>query len=294
MPPIPVAALPIRVLALAARAFSPRANLRAFGEGLSLLRAHPRLIIEMAREDLTGRYHGQILGSAWVLIHPLAMTLLYLFLFGVVMSQRVGGTREMPLSYTAYMLSGLIPWLTFQTSMLSSVNAVTGNAALVKQFIFPIEVLPIRDVVSALVPWFVGIAATLSYVFLRDGAAQPTWALLPIVLAAQCLAMIGVAFLFSAIAVFFRDIKDFINLFTLVAMFLMPIVYLPGWVPAIFRPVIWLNPFTYMVWVYQDVIYFGRIEHPIAWLVYFLGAPLVFAWGVRTFRATKPLYSSVL
>ena len=54
----------------------------------------------------------------------------------------------MPLNYTAYMLSGLIPWLTFQMSMLTSVNAITGNAALVKQFVFPIEVLPLRDVVS--------------------------------------------------------------------------------------------------------------------------------------------------
>jgi lipopolysaccharide transport system permease protein len=294
VPPISVAAIPVRVAALVMRALSPRANARAFGEGVALLRSHPRLIFEMAREDLTGRYRGQLLGSAWALIHPLAMALLYLFIFGVVMSQRVGGTREMPLSYTAYLLSGLIPWLTFQTSILSSVTAITGNSALVKQFIFPIEVLPVRDVVSSLVTWFVGMAATLSYVFLREGAVQPTWALLPIVLAAQCLAMIGVAFLFSAIAVFFRDIKDFINLFTLVAMFLMPVVYLPGWVPEIFRPVIWINPFTYMVWVYQDVIYFGRIEHPMAWVLYFLGAPLVFAWGARTFRATKPLYSSVL
>lgn len=294
MPPVPVASIAVRVLALVARAFSPRANLRAFGEGVSLLRTHPRLILEMAREDMTGRYRGQILGSAWVLIHPLAMALLYLFLFGVVMSQRVGGTREMPLSYTAYLLSGLIPWLTFQTSMLSSVTAVTGNSALVKQFIFPIEVLPVRDVVSSLVTWFVGITATLTYVLFRDGAMQPTWALLPLVLLAQCLAMIGVAFLLSAVAVFFRDLKDFMNLFTLVALFLMPVVYLPGWVPEIFRPVIWINPFTYMVWVYQDVIYFGRIDHPIAWVLYFLGALLVFAWGVRTFRATKPLYSSVL
>ena len=84
-----------------------------------------------------------------------------------------------------------------------------------------------------------------------------------VVLAAQLLAMVGVALLFSAIAVFFRDLKDVLNLYCLVALFLMPVVYLPGWVPAMFQPLMWANPFTYMAWVYQDVIYFGRIEHPV-------------------------------
>lgn len=295
MPRVPViATIAVRAPLMVGRAFSPAANARAFVDGVRLVGRHRRLIVEMAREDLTGRYRGQFLGGAWVLIHPLSITLLYLFIFGVVFAQRVGGTREMPLDYTAYILSGLIPWLTFQLAMTSSVNAITGNALLVKQFIFPLEVLPMRDVASSTVTWFVGVAATVIYVALRQHVGMGTWAVLPVVLAAQLLAMFGVAFLFSAGAVFFRDLKDVINLFCLVAMFLMPVVYLPGWVPAMFRPLLWANPFTYMVWVYQDVIYFGRVEHPIAWVLFFIGAPLAFAWGVRMFRSTKPLFSSLL
>jgi len=279
---------------LLATAFSPRRNAVASAQGLSLLRRHWRLILEMAREELVGKYRGEFLGSAWALIHPLAMTAVYLFIFGVVFAQRAAGTREMPLDYTAYILSGLIPWLTFQLAMQSSVNAITNNAPLVKQFVFPVEVLPSRDVAASLLTWVVGIVSTLLYIGVREGAMSWTWALLPLVLAAQILAMLGVAFLFSAVAVFFRDLKDFINLFCLVAVFLMPIVYLPGWVPDIFKPILWVNPFTYMVWVYQDTIYFGRIAHPLAWLIFLASAPLIFAWGVRLFRTSKPMFSSLL
>ena len=271
-----------------------RGNVAALREGLGLLRRHGRIILEMARGDLTGRYKGQWFGSAWVIIHPLALTLLHLFLFGVVFAQRVGGTREMPLDYTAYMLAGIIPWLTFQTSMTTSVLSISGNATLVKQFLFPVEVLPIRDVVSSTVTWFVGVSATLVYVMLSQKLAMMTWLLLPVVFAVQMAAMIGVALALSAIAVFFRDIRDLIGLFCMVAMFLMPIVYLPGWVPAAFRPILWMNPFTYMIWVYQDVIYFGRFEHPWAWVVFLGWSIVAFIGGFRLFSTTKPLFASLV
>jgi lipopolysaccharide transport system permease protein len=276
------------------RIFHPMANFRALFEAWSFLRRHARLIFEMSRGDLTGRYKGQFFGSFWVIVHPLAFTLLYLFLFGVVFLQRIGGTRELPLDYTAYMLSGLIPWLTFQTAMSTSVTSIINNSALVKQFIFPIEILPIRDVVSSLVTWVVGISATLLYVVLSQQQVMATWALLPVVFAAQFLAMVGIAFTLSAVAVFFKDIKEFVQLFSLIAIFVMPIVFLPGWVPAVFRPILWVNPFTYMIWVYQDVIYFGRIEHPASWFVFFGWSVIAFAGGYRLFNRTKAMFGSLV
>ncbi|MBU4566817.1 MAG: ABC transporter permease [Desulfarculus sp.] len=276
------------------RIFNPVTNYRALKEAWVFMRPHARLIYEMSKENIFGRYKGQFLGGFWVILHPLAITLLYLFLFGIVFAQRIGGTRELPLDYTTYILSGLIPWLTFQMAMSTSVTAVIANASLVKQFIFPIEILPIRDVASSLVIWFTGILATLIYVAASQHVFMATWALLPLVLLVQILAMLGVAFILSAVAVFFKDIKDFVQLFSLVAIFLMPVVFLPGWVPEIFRPIIWANPFTYMTWVYQDVIYFGRIAHPWAWVIFFAWSILAFTGGYRLFKRTKPMFGSLV
>ena len=264
------------------RVLNPLENMRALFEAWTFIRRYGRLILEMVRNDLTGRYKGQFLGSVWILAHPVALTIIYIFLFGVVLSQRIGGTRELPLDYTSYILSGLVPWLTFQASMNTSVVSITANSKLVKQFIFPVEILPIRDVVSSMVTWFVGVSITLLYVVVSQKVVMLSWTLLPVVSIVQILAMIGVAFTLSSVAVFFRDIKEIVQVFGMVAVFLMPIVFLPGWVPPIFRPILWINPFTYMIWVYQDVIYFGRIEHPLAWLVFFfhgLSYPLLVVFG---------------
>lgn len=273
---------------------SVRSNAKAFADLATFLYRNWRLVWEMSANDLTGRYKGQFFGAAWVLVHPMALTLLYLFLFGIVFAQRIGGTYELPLDYTAYMLSGLMPWLTFQTALNTTVVSVVSNSPLVKQFVFPIEILPVRDVLSSLVTWVVGVSCTLVYIFFSGQHPSVMWVLLPFVLVVQVMAMIGMGLFLSALAVFFRDIKDFVSLFSLVAIFLMPIVFLPGWVPKVFQPLVLANPFTYMVFVYQDTIYFGRFEHPEAWLIFPLFSVFVFILGFRFFNKTKPTFGSIL
>src|SRR5262245_48672021 len=118
-----------------ARLLDPIAHARSFGAGAILLRRHARLTIEMAKRDLTQRYAGQLIGRIWVVGHPLFLTVLYVFLFGVVFRIKIGGTEELPRDYTTYILAGLIPWLTFQTAMTASCTSVLTNANLVKQFV---------------------------------------------------------------------------------------------------------------------------------------------------------------
>ena len=276
------------------RLLNPFAYLRAFLDGARLMRRHARLLVEMAKRDLAQRYAGQFVGRVWVIGHPLFLTLLYVFLFGVVFRMKLGGTHELPRDFTTYMLSGLIPWLTFQAAMSSSCASVLSNSSLVKQFVFPLEVLPAKDVLTALVIWVVGVVIIAVYEMALHRSVPMTYLLLPVLFSLQLLAMVGVAFFLSATSVFFRDLKDFVQLFAQIGLFLMPVVYLPDMVPALFRPVLYLNPFSYMTWAYQDALYFGRIEHPYAWLVFAAASVFAFAAGFRVFQRLKPMFSSVI
>lgn len=276
------------------RLLNPIDYLRSFRDGARLMRRHAALLVEMTKRDLAQRYAGQLFGKVWVIGHPLFLTLLYVFLFAVVFRMKLGGTVDMPRDFTTYMLSGLIPWLTFQTAMSASCGSVVSNSSLVKQFIFPLEVLPAKDVLTALVIWFVGVIATSAYVLVTHGSLPPTYLLLPLLFALQLLGMVGVAFLLSASSVFFRDLKDFVQLFSQIGLFLMPVVYLPDMVPELFRPILYLNPFSYMTWSYQDALYYGRIEHPYAWLFFAAASVFAFAAGFRVFQRLKPMFSSVL
>lgn len=271
-----------------------RGHFQAFTEVVSLLTRHRDLTFEMAKRELSDRYAGQAFGLLWAIGHPMFMIGLYVFIFAFVFKQKVGGTIEMPLDYTAYLLSGLVAWMSFQESMVKSCTAITGNAALVKQVVFPLEILPVKGVLASLFPQFVSLILLVVYVLLTNGSLHLTYLLLPILIVLQVMAMIGAAYILSPIGVYFRDIKDFVQLFATAGMYLMPIFYLPSWVPNLFKPLLYLNPFSYLVWCYQDALYYGRFEHPWAWIFNVTTSFAIFTIGYRIFRKLKPGLGNML
>jgi len=199
-------------------------HFHAFRELVELLTRHRHLMTEMAKREISDRYSGQFFGTFWAVGHPLTMIAVYIFIFNVVFKTRIGGTADMPLDYTVYLLSGLIPWLAFQESMSKASLAVVGNANLVKQVIFPIEALPVKSVLASLVTQCVFLAALTIYVVVTQRVLMWTYLLLPALIVVQALAMIGVSYVLSAVGVYVRDTKDFVQVFSLVGVYLMPTV----------------------------------------------------------------------
>lgn len=271
-----------------------KGHFQAFTEVVSLLTRHRDLTLEMAKREIGDRYVGQAFGLLWAIGHPVFMMGLYVFIFAFVFKTKIGGTLEMPLDYTTYLLSGLVAWMGFQESMAKSCTAITGNASLVKQVVFPLEILPVKGVVSSLFQQAILILLLVSYVLISHGSLPWTYLLLPVLIVFQVMAMIGVAYLLSAIGTYFRDIKDFVQLFTVAGVYLLPVFYLPTWVPPLFKPLLYANPFSYLIWCYQDALYFGRIEHPWAWGVNAFASIAIFVIGYRIFRKLKPGFGNML
>jgi lipopolysaccharide transport system permease protein len=275
-------------------ALNMRANFQAFQELMILLTRHRRLTLELAKREIGERYSGQYFGTFWAIGHPLALILIYVFVFGFVFRTRVGGTLDMPLNYTSYMLAGLIPWLAFQESMGKAGTVIVANTNLVKQVIFPIEVLPVKGVAATLATQVIFLALLTAYNLLTYHRLLWTFALLPVLFLVQALAMIGASYLLASVGAYFRDVKDFVQVFCSVAFFILPILYLPESVPPAVRAVLYINPFSYMVWCYQDILYFGRLAHPWAWVAFIGMSLFFFVLGYRVFRKLKAMFGNVL
>ena len=267
---------------------------QAFQEIVSLLTRHRDLTFAMARRDLSDRYAGQAFGLLWSIVHPLFQIGLYIFVFAFVFRTRIGGTVQLPLDYTTYLLSGLVAWLGLQEAMIKSCTAISTNASLVKQVVFPLEILPVKGVLAALFPQVVSLLVLIGYVVAVHGALPLTYSLLPLLILMQLMAMIGLGYILSVVGVYFRDIKDFVHVFATAGVYLLPVFYLPDWVPGIFKPLVYLNPFSYLIWCFQDALYFGRIDHPSAWIVSAVGSVLTFVIGYRVFRKLKPTLGNLL
>jgi lipopolysaccharide transport system permease protein len=154
--------------------------------------------------------------------------------------------------------------------------------------------LPAKGVLSSFIPQFFSTGILILYTLINSKFLPITYLMLPVLLLLQFMAMMGVSYMLSAIGTYFKDIKDFVQLFGVVGMYAMPIFYLPGWVPELFKPVIYANPFSYFVWCYQDVFYFGKIAHPLAWGVTTILSLFIFIVGYRFFRKVKSGFGSAL
>jgi len=283
---------------MASTLLKPRSHLVAFQQLIALLTRYRQLTWEMTKREISERHAGQVLGTLWAVGHPVLLMALYVFIFAFVFPTRLGLSEDLPRSYVLYILAGLIPWITFAEAMNKSTVVIIGNASLVKQVAFPLEVLPIKVVLAAFVTQLVATPLLLLYAAIVDPRGLPWSALaLPALFVLQLLAMIGTAYLLASITVFVRDLRELVQVFTTAGLFLAPILFLPAWLESAWEPLLWvlyLNPFSHLVWCYQDVLYFGRVAHPVSWAVLVPLSIGAFYGGYRIFRKLKIIFGDVL
>ncbi|HMM88264.1 ABC transporter permease [Bradyrhizobium sp.] len=251
------------------------------------------LLREMVVRDMNSAHALHRLGWIWIFVHPLVMVATYLLIFGFVLGTKIAVSGEFPGDFPGYILAGLVPWLMMQAAIVRAPSALIGNANLVKQVVFPIEVLPITTTIASTIPHLPAIVLVILYKLVVGGLSWG-FLLLPAAFALHLSLALGLSFALAALTPFFRDLREIVTVFTSVVMYLMPTVYLPDWMPPVLRPIIYLNPFSYLIWVYQDVLFFGAIRHPFAWVVTVLLALLVLGIGYRAFERLKPYYGNVL
>jgi lipopolysaccharide transport system permease protein len=260
-----------------------------------LLYAHRELTWELTKRECTERYAGQALWAFWILAHPLLVIGVYLFVFNVIYGIRLDlGSLGAHGDFSVYILAGLIPWLVSAEVLNKSTATITSSANLVKQVIFPVELLPAKTVFAAVITGSLLMALLLVYAALRFRAVPWTWSLLPFAMLVQTLGLLGLALTLSSLAVYLRDLKDAVQVYCFINIYLMPVVYLPAWVPAGLRPVLYLNPFSYQTWCYQDVLFYGKIAHPWAWPPFLILNAALLAVGYRLFSRLKTQFGNVL
>jgi len=278
------------------RAGTARHELRGIGGLIGTLAGRRRLVWQMAKREVRDRYAGQALGTLWAVAHPILLMGLYLFLFTFVFPSRMpfGGGQG---GAVTYILAGLIPWLTVADALSRGSGVVVNEAGLVKQVVFPVEILPIKSVLAAGLPQGIATLVLLLYMAAVDRHVPLLAASLPLLFLLQLMVMAGMVYVLSSVGAYIRDLREVVQVFVSAGIFLAPILYseeavertIPG-----FAALLALNPFSHLVWCYQDALYYGRLVHPASWLLLLVVSPAVLFLGHRVFRKLKLMFGEVL
>ena len=153
---------------------------------------------------------------------------------------------------------------------------------------------PVKSVVSTLLSEVVLLGGLALLIAVRYFTLPLTWLLLPLLLLMQILAMIGLSFALSAVGAYFRDIKDVVQVFNVVGIYFLPAIYMPGLTPRGFDFLLLLNPFSHLVYCFQDALYFGAIRHPYSWIALFVLSLVSFVSGHRLCKRLSTMFGNVL
>jgi lipopolysaccharide transport system permease protein len=223
------------------------------------------LLYNLVVRDLKVRYKNSALGILWSLLNPLLMMLVFTFVFKVLR-----GSSRLP-AYPAFILSGLLAWNLFASSIMRAIGSVVGSAPLIKKVYFPREVLPISAVLSNLVNYL--LALPVYFVLATAlGRAPTTWVLLlPAVIVVQLFFTLGISFILATLNVFYRDTQIVMEVVLLAWLFLSPVFYAvtevaPNGVRianvalSSYDVQRWfriLNPMASILASYRDILYWG-------------------------------------
>src|SRR5207247_8846138 len=117
-----------------------------------------------------------------------------------------------------------LPWTFFGTSLQSGAAAILANAPLVKKVRMPLQLLPAASVLSALANFLLSFVVLLAVLGIFGPRHPEGFVWIPILVALQIVMNLGFAYLLSALAVFFRDVKHILGILLLDWLLLSPVM----------------------------------------------------------------------
>ena len=203
------------------------------------------MIRSLARNDFKTKFAGSYLGIIWAFVQPVVTVFIYWFVFEKALHTGTQGARAgIQVPYVLWLIAGLVPWCYFSEALNGGTHVLRDYSFLVKKVVFKIEVLPVVRIISSLYVHLFFVAFTL--ILYTAYRLYPTLYALQLVyysFGMVCLCL-GFSYLSSAVAVFFSDLSQIVNIVIQVGVWFTPIMWnskamdFPGWLKTLLK----LNP----------------------------------------------------
>ena len=252
------------------------------------------LIWQMTKREVVGRYRGSILGVVWSFLNPIFMLAIYVFVFSFVLKARWGAGEAGSMEFALFLFAGLIIYSIFSECVSKAPLLVVGNPNYVKKVIFPLEILPIVSMVSVLIHGSLSFLVLFVAQLIIQNGMHWTVVFLPIILMPLVIFTLGASWFLASIGVYVRDVPQFVGLITTVLMFVSPVFYPATALPEEIRPLLFLNPLTFIIEQTRDVVLIGNTPAWVRLILYSIVSILVGVLGFIWFQKTRKGFADVI
>ncbi|RMN95842.1 ABC transporter permease [Pseudomonas cannabina] len=252
------------------------------------------LISQMTRREVIGRYRGSVMGLAWSFFNPVLMLAVYTFVFSEIFSARWVGVDTGKGGFAILLFVGMIVHGLFAECANRAPSLVMSNSNYVKKVVFPLEILPVITLGSALFHSCISLVVLVIAQLLISHTLFWTALLFPLILVPLILGTLGISWLLASLGVYLRDVGHVITVLTTVLLFLSPVLYPVAALPEVYRPWLQMNPLTYIIEESRSVLLFGNLPHWDSLGIAILIGAVMATMGFWFFQKTRKGFADVI
>jgi ABC-2 type transport system permease protein len=191
------------------------------GGGLHDVFKRRYLLKLLVQKEIQARYNSSVLGLLWSYVMPLVRFSMYFFVIGIV----IGLHKDVP-NFAIHVFCGLVFVTFFTETFAAGTRSIVRNKAIVRKMAMPREMFPVASMIVS------AVHAFPQAVILVIASIASGWVFGPTALGAGVLGFVilalfgtGLALLFSASNVYFRDFGQIVALLTIFTHWAVPMIY---------------------------------------------------------------------
>ncbi len=182
------------------------------------LKKYIPLLKNLVGRDLKVKYRRSVLGFFWSVLNPLLMAL--------VISAVFSRLFRFDIEYFAvYYLAGSLVFNFIIECTTGSMTSILDSSALIKKVYIPKYIFPLEKCCFAFINMLFAAVAIVVVMLIEGVPFSPTILLFPIPMIYAFVFAAGLSLTLSALMVFFRDMQHLWSVWTMIWMYLTPIIY---------------------------------------------------------------------
>ena len=267
----------------------------AFFDALATFYRRRWLLRYFVHRQVNRKYKKSYLGFAWAFLSPLIWVFFLTLIFSEIVGLRFRVVEGDPtLNFGLYLYCGLLPFLAFSEAANKGLNTITSSSGLVQQVVFPLELLPLANVITSMIDKIFGLGALLVVLLVFGRELHWTISLLPLIIVLQLVFVLGISYLMAVLGTYLPDLGEMTRPVIRGLFFVTPIIWTPDRLPEHLRWVVDYNPLAYLVEAYRDLILNGELPGEMATLYFTLFSVALFVAGFALFVRFKPRLADLL
>jgi ABC-type polysaccharide/polyol phosphate export permease len=201
------------------------------------------LIYNLVGRNIKSKYRRSILGLFWTLLTPISMTMMYYFVFKVVMQVR------MP-HHTLFILTGVLTWNFVGQSILESMEAIVTSVGLLSKVPIPIQTFPLAGTITNFVTFLLALPVLLGTALFSGVHLGSALIAFPFYILAILLMSYSFGLTLAIFYIRLRDLRHLMSIGLQLWMWATPVLYEAAMIPQKYKWTLYVNPFG---WAFADI-----------------------------------------